>query len=138
MKKLFLLLLVLVSITSFSQKGKDKEPPVIEDASINGGVPLPYGDFNIEVRVYVTDNLPDKTDIYQVIAQIDPCGPTYVAGPKMERNCSFWGATDFYKEGLYVFYADDLGLTPGEHTLRVTVYDRSKNETQTEIKFYVN
>lgn len=126
MKKFFLAIAIFVSLTSFLKP--DKEPPVISGAHIYYNS---LGDYAV-MSADVTDNV----GVFQVIFQIDPCGPTYPAGAKMDRNCSYWGATDFW--GNNTFTPDDLDLEPGTHTLRITAYDRARNETQVEIDFFVD
>jgi len=78
----------------------------------------------------------DNSEVYQKVYQVNPCGPTYPAGPTMEKNCSFSGATDLWTP-TSKYYLNIEGLERGPHTLRYTVYDRARNETTLEITFYI-
>jgi hypothetical protein len=132
MKKLITFLLIAISFTSFAQKGKDKEAPVITYISIPDGYVIEYGQ-TVLSQIYL--DATDNVGIYQKVYQIDPCGPTYPAGPQQGKNCSVWSATDFWE--VNKFQADISALEPGPHVLRYTVYDRARNETTKEITFYI-
>src|SRR5688500_12510878 len=126
MKKFLLSIVLLFSLTSFSQgkgKNKDNEPPIITSVSTEDGYVVSYGQSSIYVHMDAVDNV----EVYQKIYQVDPCGPTYPAGPQMGKNCSYSGATDFWEVNWY--YLNIQGLERGPHTLRYTVYDRARNET---------
>lgn len=124
-----LLFAIVILLTSFSQK--DKEPPVIESVRVPGSFSLLAGDMPI------TACASDNVGVFQIILQIDPIGKTWPAGTNMDKNKAFWQETDLYID-CYTAYAELEGLEPGEHTLRVTVYDRARNETSEEITFLVN
>lgn len=124
MKKLFLLLLVLVSVASFSQTVQTVTP---NDGDIISAIDL----------LHVTATL-DKT-AYAVVFSIDPVGPSKVLKGKNKNLAA--GVAYPSSRGDFKFYEwTASGLTPGEHTLRVDVYGTSfKDLTDSrEITFYVN
>ena len=140
---LFLLIPILFSCTKQVSKesaveeslsaARDKEATVIESLHINNGQPVYFlYDIDVPVKACASDNV----GVWQIILQIDPEGKTYPAGPTMEKNKAFWQETNLYVN-CFEAGAETYGLAPGEHTLRATVYDRARNETTKEIKFYV-
>lgn len=135
MKNLFFALLaVLFSSALFAQKGKikDNDPPIITGISIEDGYVIQYGQTTL-YPVYL--DAVDNSEIFQKVYQVDPCGPTYPAGPQMGKNCSYSSATDLWEVNQY--YLSIQGLQRGPHILRYTVYDRERNETSEEITFYI-
>lgn len=112
--------------------GKDKEAPVITYISIPDGYVIQYGQTSLyPVYLEATDN----DGIFQKVYQVNPCAPTYPAGPTMGKNCDYASATDLWE--VNKFHLNISGLERGSHTLRYTVYDRARNETTLEITFYI-
>lgn len=111
---------------------KDKQKPVITYVSIPDGFEIQYGQTSL-APIYL--NASDNVGIFQKVYQIDPEGPTYPAGPEMEKNKSFWGATDLWEVNKYT--ADISELERGPHILRYTVYDKERNSATKEITFHI-
>jgi hypothetical protein len=131
MKHLLFLIALLVSITSYSQKGKDKEPP-----TVNNFIAIVSGD-----DLFVDADVSDETMMYGVFYFVEPTGNTDWR-PQRNVGKSIMGtakhnATGPYQSFDWSHYFDISNLLPGTYTLRIDAWDAAKNLERQEIEFFV-